>query len=161
VYATLSFCRWPGYLDNSVAGGIPTGIAPYNAIVKECGEEASLDEDVVRGHTKSVGSVMYYFRNPKGGLQPEVQFAFDLTIPSGDDSDSFTPRPFDGEAESFELLPVEDVVSRMHALEFKPNCALVLIDFLIRHGYITPENEPNYLEIMARMHGRLLQYDLW
>lgn len=30
----------------------------------------------------------------------------------------------------------------------------VLIDFLIHHNIITPENEPNYLEILTRMHGR-------
>lgn len=71
-------------------------------------------------------------------------------------------------------MSVEEVVSRMHAGEFKPNCALgasessfsvprqltlicvckVLIDFLVRHGYLTPENEPRYLEINQRLHGR-------
>lgn len=29
----------------------------------------------------------------------------------------------------------------------------VLIDFLVRHGYLTPENEPRYLEINQRLHG--------
>lgn len=30
----------------------------------------------------------------------------------------------------------------------------VLIDFFIRHGLLTPENEPDYIEIMARLHRR-------
>lgn len=30
----------------------------------------------------------------------------------------------------------------------------VLIDFLVRHGYLTPENEPRYLEINQRLHGK-------
>ena len=28
---------WPGYLDNSVAGGITSGDGPLEAIVRECG----------------------------------------------------------------------------------------------------------------------------
>ena len=33
-------------------------------------------------------------------------------------------------------------------------CSQVLIDFLVRHGYITSENEPRFLEIIQRLHGR-------
>ena len=32
--------------------------------------------------------------------------------------------------------------------EFKFNCNLVIIDFLVRHGFITPE-EPDYMAIVA------------
>ena len=31
----------------------------------------------------------------------------------------------------------------------------VLIDFLIRHGYLTPDNEPDYMEIITRLHVRI------
>lgn len=76
-------------------------------------------------------------------------------------------------------MSVEEVIQHMRAEEFKPNCAIgaqsdlssvyrtlsfltlivyhaipVLLDFLIRHGHITPENEPNYIEILTRIHGR-------
>ncbi len=30
----------------------------------------------------------------------------------------------------------------------------VLLDFLVRHGYLTSENEPRFLEINQRLHGR-------
>jgi hypothetical protein len=30
-----------------------------------------------------------------------------------------------------------------------------LVDFLIRHGIITPENEPDFVEISMRLHRRL------
>ena len=33
----------------------------------------------------------------------------------------------------------------------------VLLEFLVRHGYLTPENEPRYLEINQRLHG---QFDI-
>lgn len=76
---------------------------------------------------------------------------------------------------SVQLLPLDEVVARMHAGEFKPNCAVgtsrlrfeqkclaltasqVLIDFMVRHGHLTPENEPRYIEITQRLHG---QFDL-
>ena len=53
---------WPGWLDNSVAGGIPSRMSPFEAIVKEAMEEASLTEDIVRKHTRSVGAVSYFFQ---------------------------------------------------------------------------------------------------
>ena len=54
--------RWPGYLDNTVAGGIPAGMPPFECLVKESMEEASLSEEVVRKHTRSVGCVSYFFQ---------------------------------------------------------------------------------------------------
>lgn len=65
--------RWSGYLDNSVAGGIPSGMGNFEALVKESMEEASLDEDIVRKHALAVGVVSYFFRTNTGWLQPEVQ----------------------------------------------------------------------------------------
>lgn len=41
----------------------------------------------------------------------------------------------DGEVEYFELLPVSKVAEIIRtSRQYKPNCALVVIDFLIRHG---------------------------
>lgn len=44
-------------------------------------------------------------------------------------------------------------MDRIAAGEFKPNCALVLIHFLIQRGFITAESEPDYLDIIAGMSG--------
>jgi hypothetical protein len=49
-------------LDNSVAGGLPSGMSPWECIVKESMEEASLAEGVVRSHAISTGAVSYFFR---------------------------------------------------------------------------------------------------
>ncbi|QRW13353.1 NUDIX family hydrolase [Ceratobasidium sp. AG-Ba] len=144
---------WPGMLDNSVAGGIPHGMTPFESMVKECEEEASLSEEISRKSVKAAGAVSYFFQNSRGNLQPEIEYVYDMLCPSADDP-AYIPKPLDGEVESFELMSWEEVVKRMLAGEFKRNSALVLVDFLMRHGKITPENEPNYLEIMTRMHGR-------
>lgn len=54
-------CRWPGLLDNSVAGGIPYGLGPMESLIKECMEEASLPEDIAK-NAKTVGCVTYFYQ---------------------------------------------------------------------------------------------------
>ncbi|CAE6402293.1 unnamed protein product [Rhizoctonia solani] len=144
---------WPGFLDNSAAGGIPVGMSPFESMVKECEEEASLAKDVARKHLKSVGAVSYFFQNSQGNLHPEVKYVYDMLCPSAHDP-AFVPKPLDGEVESFELMGWEAVIAKLKAGEFKRNSALVLVDFLVRHGIVTHENEPNYLDIVTQMHGR-------
>ena len=65
--------RWPGYLDNSVGGGTPSGMGNFESLVKESMEEASLKEELVRKHVQAVGVVSYFFRTNTGWLQPEVE----------------------------------------------------------------------------------------
>ncbi|GAB1520197.1 hypothetical protein RhiTH_003270 [Rhizoctonia solani] len=119
----FGFVTWPGFLDNSVAGGIPVGMSPFESMVKECEEEASLTEDVARKHLKSVGAVSYFFQNSRGNLQPEVEYVYDMLCPSANDP-AFVPKPLDGEVESFELMNWEAVIEKMKAGEFKRNSAL-------------------------------------
>ncbi|KIJ28530.1 hypothetical protein M422DRAFT_189563, partial [Sphaerobolus stellatus SS14] len=144
---------WALYLDNTVAGGIPHGMTAFDSLVKECSEEANLEEEFVKKNARACGAVSYFFRSEKGFLQPEVQFIYDLPVPVGQE-ETYIPHPLDGEVESFTLETFDYVIEMMHEGRFKPNCALVFIDFMIRHGKITAENEPNYLEIMSRLHGR-------
>jgi hypothetical protein len=49
-------------LDNTVAGGTPSGMGIFESLVKESMEEASISEDIVRRHAKTVGAVSYFFR---------------------------------------------------------------------------------------------------
>ncbi|PWN17989.1 hypothetical protein BCV69DRAFT_301729 [Microstroma glucosiphilum] len=144
---SASKATWPSYLDNSVAGGITSGDAPFESIVRECQEEASLSEDVVRARIQQAGVVTYVYRTlplEEGGgyLQPEVQYIYDLPLPAPDFADGdaeeakFIPKPNDGEAQSFDLLSVPQIMDLLKKGEFKPNCGLVMLDFLIRKGVI-------------------------
>lgn len=145
-----------GMLDNAVAGGITSGESALESMVRECGEEASLPEDLVRSRIKACGCVTYfYIRSEKAGgetrlLQPECEYVYDLELP-----DDVIPKPGDDEVEEFYLWTVDEVKAAMAKGEFKPNCALVVLDFFIRHGILTPENEKDYVEIVARLHRRL------
>lgn len=52
-------------------------------------------------------------------------------------------------------MTIPEVMTHLHAGEFKPNCGLILVDFLVRHGLVTPENEPDYIELCWRLRRRL------
>ncbi|KAM5476143.1 putative thiamine diphosphokinase [Microsporum audouinii] len=146
---------YPGMLDNTVGGGIATGEEPFESLVREAMEEASLPEDIVRRDAKCCGCVTYtYVRDERAGgetglLQPECEYVYDLQL-----DPSVIPKPCDAEVEDFWLWTVDQVKEALSNGEFKPNCAIVLIDFFIRHGLLTPENETDYLEILARIHRR-------
>lgn len=65
---------WPGFLDNSAAGGITAGDLPYESMVRECGEEAGLDEEIVKSSMKQTGVISYFHRTSEAGwVQPEVE----------------------------------------------------------------------------------------
>ncbi|VDB87129.1 unnamed protein product [Peniophora sp. CBMAI 1063] len=148
---------WPGLLDNSIAGGIPARSSPGWSMAKEAMEEGSIPEATFEKYAKAVGVISYFFQTSAGWLQPEVEYVYDMRVPS---SESLKLSPGDNEVETFKLLPLDDVFELLHAGEFKPNCALVLIDFLIRLGKITPDNEPHYLDIQTRMHSRF-EHSSW
>jgi 8-oxo-dGTP pyrophosphatase MutT (NUDIX family) len=144
-----------GMLDNTVAGGMSVGEQPLECLVRESAEEASLPADFVRRNAKPVGSVTYfYIRDPRAGgetglLQPECQYVYDL------DMSGVECKPNDDEVEKFEIMNVEQVKEALGRALFKPNCALVMLDFLVRHGVFSKENEPNLAEIVSRLHRRL------
>ncbi|MDQ6965518.1 MAG: hypothetical protein Q9M23_01175, partial [Mariprofundaceae bacterium] len=67
-----------------------------------------------------------------------------LTLPS-----TFKPACNDGEVAEFFLWPLDEVARVVRETdEFKPNCNLVVIDFLLRHGLIGTEH-PEYKELSS------------
>jgi len=149
---------YPSMLDNTVAGGISAGEAPFSSIIRESMEEASLPEELVRRKVKAVGAVTYFhIRDERAGgetglLQPECQYAYDLDLTG---EEGVICKPNDDEVEGFEVMDVGMVLEALGKEEFKPNCAFVMIDFLVRHGIITRKEEKDYAEICARLHRRL------
>ncbi|KAJ3147619.1 hypothetical protein HDU89_005236 [Geranomyces variabilis] len=141
---------YPGMLDNLVGGGLASTTTPLANIVKECGEEAGLNPQYVAEHITSVGVLTFFLDDAERGWVPDTEYVYDIELP-----DSFVPQPVDGEVQAFHLMELGAVVERLRAGEFMNESALVVIDFLIRFGYVTPMNEPDYVEIVTRMHRRL------
>lgn len=139
--------KWdfPGKLDNLVGGGLPYGLSPQENLIKECQEEASIPSTLA-SQARPVGVVTHCAETEKG-LSSEVIYCYDLEL-----SEDFVPLSNDGEVEDFYLWPLDKVAQIVRDTEaFKMNCNLVIIDFLIRHGYLGPEST-NYLELVAGLH---------
>jgi len=133
---------FPGALDNMVAGGLPHGISLRDNLIKECQEEAGMPAQLAAG-ARPVGALSYN-RVAERGFRPDVLYCYDIELP-GD----FEPRNTDGEVEEFLLLPIQQVMDIVHGSdEFKLNCNLVIVDFLVRHGLIGPEHD-DYLAIVG------------
>ncbi|KAG9297739.1 hypothetical protein G9A89_011254 [Geosiphon pyriformis] len=139
---------WPGWLDNIVAGGITYKQTIKETLIKEAMEEASLSFEIASKATP-VGAITYFILN-QSGTQPETQYIYDLLIPM-----EVHPKPLDGEVEWFDLWDVNEIKKNLLEGKFKPNCALVVIDFFIRHSFISPDDESDYLDILTRIHRRL------
>ena len=138
---------YPGELDQLVAGGQPVGLGLQANLVKECAEEAGIPPALAR-RANATGTVTYAASTERG-FQHDVIFTFDLELPT-----DFVPVNQDGEVDEFFLWPVEKVAEVVRTTDaFKFNCALVVIDFLVRHGVISPE-DPDYASIVAGLRGR-------
>ena len=130
-----------GKLDHLVAGGLPFDISPLENLKKECYEEAGMSE-VLLLESKSVGLISYKYDYNLGGTE-DILYCYDIEL-----AEEFVPVCMDGEVEEFYLMPIEEVAELVkNTDEFKLNCNLVIIDFLIRHGYLTTEDD-DYIEIV-------------
>jgi isopentenyldiphosphate isomerase len=139
---------FPLHLDNLVAGGLPWDVSLRDNLRKECREEADIPEDLAQRAVPV--SAVTYCRDSSRGLKPDVMYCYDLHVPS-----DFEPRCTDGEVESFHLWSVERVMETVRETnEFKLNCNLVIIDFLVRHGYISQDSS-DYLDIVQGLRSPL------
>ncbi|KAF3786041.1 Nudix hydrolase 20 [Nymphaea thermarum] len=166
---------FPGMLDHLVAGGLvggvqcsqmegnhiqelhwasiegikllhclPYGITCKDNLLKECEEEAGIPRNIA--NVAIAAGAVSYMDIEGYRLKRDVLFCYDLKLP-----DDFIPNNQDGEVSSFKLIPVTQVANIIRRTEFfKPNCALVIIDFLFRHGLITPDDS-GYLELLQSL----------
>jgi len=132
----------PDKLDVLVSGGQPTGISPFDNLVKECHEEAGIPAGLARSATDA-GWISFRARRPDG-VHHGHYFNYDLELPA-----DFEPVNRDEEVEAFYLWPVKkvmEVVAESTLLAF--DSAVVVIDFLIRHGYIGADH-PDFDDIRS------------
>ena len=138
----------PGKLDHLVAGGQPYGLGLMANVIKEAAEEASVPAGLAT-RARPVGALRYLCERAEG-LRNDILFCFDLALP-----ESFQPRPDDDEVESFSLWTMAQVLERLRdSDDFKFNVALVNLHFALRHGVLTPDEEPAYQQIVDGLQGR-------
>ncbi len=138
----------PGKFDHLVAGGQPYGMGIRDNLIKECAEEASIAPDLAAA-ARPVGLVSYICERPEG-LRDDVLFSYDLELPAG-----FEPVNTDGEVAGFFLWPIRRVAEVIRDSEdFKFNCALVNIDFLVRRGVLGPDEKDYQAVVEGLRRGR-------
>ena len=142
--------RWPGRLDVTVGGGIGAGDSALDTIVRECSEEASLPTSYVRSNVRPTGILPFPNRSPSGWLLPGMYYTFELPLPP---DGSVTPQvnAADGEVEEFELLNVGRVLTSLIEGRFKPSSAMALIDWMIRHGFLTEDSDTRFVDVCREL----------
>ncbi|GAB3453391.1 NUDIX hydrolase [Actinophytocola sediminis] len=125
---------FPGLLDQMVAGGMTSSMTPEMVAGKEAREEAGVGVELVDAIRRV--SAITIFMEYGDILLRDVDYVFDLELPA-----EFVPRPIDAEVAGFELLPIDEVFHLVTESDrFKPDCNLVVLDFLVRHQRLRPED---------------------
>lgn len=137
----------PGKLDQIAAGGLPYNVSVWDNVIKECEEEASIPKTLAQ-QSQPVSAISYWY-DLTLGMRPDIIFNYDLCLP-----EDFVPQVNDDEVESFECYPMTELLEVIaNTRQFKFNSAVVVIDFAIRHGLITPKNS-DYVALQQGMHQR-------
>lgn len=124
----------PGKLDNMIGGGHPLGLTLEENLCKEAKEEAGMPPELAL-KAQLTGALSYRLEL-SDGFRNDTLFIYDLELPEG-----FIPQNTDGEVESFSLMPLAEVADLVKNTNgFKFNCGMVVIDFLVRRGFISPQD---------------------
>lgn len=132
----------PGMLDNLAAGRIARGMTPNETLIKESREEAGINAELART-AKGAGAVRCK-RAVDEGLHNEIIFVHDIVLP-----ESFSPANQDGEVAEFTSVPIAELLRRLETEpgDFTVDAALVILDCLIRRGFIGSDRD-DYLDLI-------------
>lgn len=155
--------HFPSLWDPTVAGGQPAHSSLWDNLVKEAGEEAGIRPDQLHRQAKSVSCLSQMTSKPDGTcLKQSLYYCWELQVGTNNGNMPFEPRAVDGEVAQFELWNsatlLKEVQSKSSRL--RPAMRLVVTDFLIRHGIITPDTTDEYAAIQSALHReRLVLWD--
>lgn len=145
---------YPGMLDSTAAGGIPSYESPFDTVVREAFEEASLPMDVVAAHAKLASAVTVDVFLAPYITQPGTDFVYDIEL-SGKEWEGIEPHSNDTEVEWFKLLSMEEIKQEMMAGRVKPTSAAIFLDFMVRHG-VLGEVEGDLEPVGERLRSRFI-----
>ncbi|XP_065288505.1 uncharacterized protein [Dermacentor albipictus] len=136
---------FPNKIDNMVTGGFCVGYTLTECVRKEAQEEASLPDHLLSA-IRPAGNVSFVYEDDRG-IFPETIFVFDLELPA-----DFEPHCSDNEVDNFYLMAIPEVKNLVLSEEFKITSCPILLDFLVRHHFLSPDDEPNYCQLMDTVH---------
>ncbi|KAJ8131267.1 hypothetical protein O1611_g2356 [Lasiodiplodia mahajangana] len=144
----------PNMLDNTVGGCLRAGEDPFACMIRESEEELCLKPEDTSAKLKPCGTISWSIdQNDDGsvGGQHQVQYLYEMDF--GDIQPEIEKA--DGEVGAISLRTLDEVRDALYNGEFKLNCAMTWLAFLIRNGHITAEEEPKIVEICSRLHRKL------
>lgn len=121
----------PGLLDNLIGGGVGAGQTPWQALLREGGEEAGLAPVLLA--SARPGRIVRLQRDVREGLQHEWLHVHDLALAT-----DVVPHNRDGEVARFELLPVAQAIALAVSARMTVDASLVTLDFVLRHRLLPP-----------------------
>lgn len=133
----------PAKLQNLVNVDLPAGCTGRESLAEKTYEAISLQPEHFK-NLRSCGIICHSKSTPSGILRRCVHvYELDLT-----DSPGFTPQVASPVVEKIEKVPVKLALDQILGGLFDPTHALVILDFAVRHGILTPDNEENYYEVV-------------
>ncbi|KAK3896488.1 hypothetical protein C8A05DRAFT_20542 [Staphylotrichum tortipilum] len=142
----------PNKLHSTVAGVIRSAEQPVDCMVRKIAAEASIPKEYTMANLTACGTISYQMSITSAGepgCQHIVSYLYEMEF--GKDT---VPRPGSDEVETFTLMTLDDVKVALMEGEFVANRAMVWLAYFIRHGVVTPENEPDFIEICQRLHRK-------
>lgn len=163
---------YAGKLDQLVAGAMDPQdeMDPLKTLRREAMEEAGLMVDLASnmvfdtgkfvGRVTAETQISFYDQkdhiagSEEGHVEPGIRYTFDLQV-----DPAFVPYPSEPESiDGFILKPVEEVKRDLKMAEWKPNCGLVMLDFLLRKGEIGQEDDEHFGLLKSSLQ-RVLPFD--
>lgn len=138
------------YGDLQVGGGLAYPHTPYDCLKAECIQEASIPTEILPQVPSSVVTLQHV-ESDLTGIQLESVWIYDLDMTPTSGSTVIKPQINDGEVHEFIEMGLDEVKERLLKNEFMPTSALVCVDFLLRHGMISPEKDHECLDLWLLM----------
>ena len=120
--------NFPGYADNTVAGGQPVNLSIFENLKKEAYEEAGITNKYFKKIQR--GNVVSYFHNNNNKFISAVIFNYHLNK-----VDDLALKNIDGEVEGFFSLTLENIYKLLEKNQLKPNCIIPILDFILLNDY--------------------------
>ena len=103
---SITSMTYPGMLDNTVTGNLPSGEKPIDCIVRECEVELGLDPTSTRANIKACRTASYHMTRDRvdSGCQLQVQYLYEMEFGEG-----VMPRIGDVQVGEIHLMTLDKV----------------------------------------------------
>jgi hypothetical protein len=151
-----SHILYPDKLNSIMCGSRRAGKSPLECIARKCFDKAFLPIEYTRAKIRACSVLRYQMTRTDEGkevCQDQVQCLREMQM--GKDS---LLVPGNGEGHEFGFMALEEVANALRKGEFRNDCSVMWMAFLVRRGHLNAKNGTNLVEIEAREHRRRMLF---